>query len=121
MSALCAVFAPLRSARLAGDRRSGYRSHGHFATANSLMASSSSPSSPPPPSDVTIRDVAARGARIRFVEAGSGPPLLLLHDFLSSHVAWDDVVPELAAHFRVIVPDLPGFGESEKPPPGRYA
>jgi pimeloyl-ACP methyl ester carboxylesterase len=64
--------------------------------------------------------VAARGARIRFVEAGEGPPLILLHDYLASHVVWDDVLPVLARHFRVIAPDLPGFGESEKPPPGRY-
>ncbi|HEY5147096.1 MAG TPA: alpha/beta hydrolase, partial [Polyangiaceae bacterium] len=66
------------------------------------------------------RDVAARGARIRFVEVGEGPPLVLVHDYLASRVAWDDVIPGLSAHFRVIAPDLPGFGESEKPPPGRY-
>jgi pimeloyl-ACP methyl ester carboxylesterase len=65
-------------------------------------------------------DVAARGARIRFAMAGSGPPLVLVHDYLASRVAWDDVMPQLAGHFRVIVPDLPGFGESEKPPPSRY-
>ncbi len=66
------------------------------------------------------RDVAARGARIRFVESGSGPPLVLVHDYLSSRVAWDDVLPRLAENFHVIAPDLPGFGESEKPPPSRY-
>jgi pimeloyl-ACP methyl ester carboxylesterase len=64
--------------------------------------------------------VAARGARIRFVEAGNGRPLILLHDYLASRVVWEDVLPDLAEHFRVIAPDLPGFGESEKPPPGRY-
>jgi pimeloyl-ACP methyl ester carboxylesterase len=67
-----------------------------------------------------LRDVAARGARIRFVEIGEGPPLILIHDYLASHVAWDDVLPRLAENFRVIAPDLPGFGESEKPPPSRY-
>ncbi|MGD0674325.1 MAG: alpha/beta hydrolase [Polyangiaceae bacterium] len=66
------------------------------------------------------RDVAARGARVRFVEAGCGPPLVLVHDYLASRVAWDDVLPRLAEHFHVIAPDLPGFGESEKPPPSRY-
>ncbi|HEY8090501.1 MAG TPA: alpha/beta fold hydrolase, partial [Polyangiaceae bacterium] len=74
----------------------------------------------PGPRPHTVRDVAARGARIRFIEAGSGPPLLLVHDYLASRVAWDDVLPRLASRFHVIVPDLPGFGESEKPPPGRY-
>jgi pimeloyl-ACP methyl ester carboxylesterase len=71
------------------------------------------------PSPVT-RDVAARGARIRFAEAGQGPPLVLVHDYLASRLAWDAVVPILARSFRVVVPDLPGFGESEKPPPNRY-
>ena len=74
-------------------------------------------SDPRPP---TTRDVAARGARIRFVEAGGGPPLVLVHDYLASRAAWEDVLPRLAERFHVIVPDLPGFGESEKPPPGRY-
>src|ERR1700723_2693272 len=68
----------------------------------------------------STRDVAARGARIRFVEAGDGPPLVLVHDYLASRVAWDDVLGGLSARFRVIAPDLPGFGESEKPPPSRY-
>ncbi len=72
---------------------------------------------PRPP---VTRDVAARGARIRFSEAGEGPPLVLLHDYLASRMAWDAVVPLLARNFRVIAPDLPGFGESEKPPPGKY-
>jgi pimeloyl-ACP methyl ester carboxylesterase len=54
------------------------------------------------------------------VESGEGPPLILVHDYLASHVAWDDVLPRLAERFHVIAPDLPGFGESEKPPPSRY-
>jgi pimeloyl-ACP methyl ester carboxylesterase len=66
------------------------------------------------------RDVAARGARIRFVDAGEGPPLVLIHDYLASHLTWEDVVPPLSRGFRVLAPDLPGFGESEKPAPGRY-
>ena len=72
------------------------------------------------PQKLQTRDVAARGARIRFAEAGAGLPLVLVHDYLASRVAWEDVVPKLAERFHVIVPDLPGFGESEKPPPSRY-
>jgi pimeloyl-ACP methyl ester carboxylesterase len=72
------------------------------------------------PKQPLTRDVAARGARIRFVEAGIGPPLVLVHDYLASRVAWDDVLLPLAENFHVIAPDLPGFGESEKPPPSRY-
>src|SRR5262249_17244910 len=40
-------------------------------------------SPPAPPYAPLTRDVAARGARIRFVEAGSGAPLLLVHDYLA--------------------------------------
>jgi pimeloyl-ACP methyl ester carboxylesterase len=73
------------------------------------------------PIEPVTRDVAARGARIRFVEAGQGAPLLLVHDYLSNHLEWEDVLLALAERFHVIVPDLPGFGDSEKPPPSRYA
>src|SRR5690242_824168 len=67
------------------------------------------------------RDVTARGVRMRVVEAGSGPPLVLVHDVLVSHLEWGNVIERLAPRFRVIAPDLPGFGESEKPSPARYA
>jgi pimeloyl-ACP methyl ester carboxylesterase len=46
--------------------------------------------------------------------------LLLVHGFLWSGAVWEEVFPRLARHFRVIVPDLPGFGGSEKPSPARY-
>jgi pimeloyl-ACP methyl ester carboxylesterase len=68
-----------------------------------------------------IRDLTARGVRIRVVEEGSGPPVVLLHDWLVSHLAFDRVFSALARSFRVLAPDLPGFGESEKPPSARYA
>ncbi len=70
---------------------------------------------------VAFRDVSARGTRMRVAIAGEGPPLLLVHDFLTSQLAWADVVGPLSRAFQVIVPDLPGFGESEKPAPERYA
>jgi 3-oxoadipate enol-lactonase len=46
-------------------------------------------------------------------EAGYGPPLFLLHSLLSDRASFDGVVPELSRSFRVIVPDLPGFGHSQ--------
>lgn len=67
------------------------------------------------------RDVSARGARIRFVEAGAGAPLLLVHDFAATREAWTASVLRLSQRFRVVAPDLPGFGASEKPDPQRYA
>jgi pimeloyl-ACP methyl ester carboxylesterase len=67
------------------------------------------------------RDVSARGARIRFVEAGEGAPLVLVHDALASKETFEGAIERLARSFRVIAPDLPGFGASEKPDPMRYA
>ncbi|HEY2516619.1 MAG TPA: alpha/beta hydrolase [Polyangiaceae bacterium] len=66
------------------------------------------------------RDVGARGARVRYYEGGQGAPLLMVHGYLWSGSVWEDVFPRLSSRFRVIVPDLPGFGGSEKPAPTRY-
>jgi len=41
--------------------------------------------------------------------------LLLVHGALSDHRAWRRVIAPLATRYRVVVPDLPGFGRSEKP------
>ena len=46
---------------------------------------------------------------------GSGPPLLLLHGYPQTHVAWHRIVPTLAKHFTVIAPDLRGYGDSVGP------
>lgn len=49
-------------------------------------------------------------------DEGDGPAVLLLHGFPDSHVLWRNQVPALvAAGYRVIAPDLRGFGDSSKP------
>ncbi len=75
---------------------------------------------PPPPR--ALRDVTARGVRMRVIEAGEGqgPPIVLIHGFWATHLEFDDVIDLLAKGFHVIAPDLPGFGDSEKPNPARY-
>jgi pimeloyl-ACP methyl ester carboxylesterase len=67
------------------------------------------------------RDIATKGARVRIAYAGDGPPVVLLHDVLQSHLAWNDVLPALAARMRVVAIDLPGAGESEKPATSRFS
>ncbi len=47
-----------------------------------------------------------------FREEGSGPPIVLLHGFCETHEIWSDFIAPLAKKFRVIIPDLPGFGSS---------
>jgi haloacetate dehalogenase len=54
-------------------------------------------------------------AVIRYARHGDGPPLLLLHGYPQTHHAWRLVAPKLAKRFTVIVPDLPGYGESKGP------
>ena len=46
---------------------------------------------------------------------GSGPPLLCLHGYPQTHVMWHRVAPELARHFTLVLPDLPGYGWSAVP------
>ena len=57
------------------------------------------------------------GVRVRYVRAGSGPSVVLLHGFASSLYTWKDVLPALAADHDVIALDFPGFGGSQVPRP----
>ena len=73
-------------------------------------------------SGVRSETVQAGGYRLRFLEAGSGPPLVLVHGLGSNaRQDWGRLVPILARRFHVVAPDLPGFGESEKPPAADYS
>jgi haloacetate dehalogenase len=58
-----------------------------------------------------------RDAEVFFLTAGDGPPLLLLHGYPQTHVAWHAVAPLLVSNFSLVVPDLRGYGESKGPPP----
>src|SRR5882724_1174043 len=53
------------------------------------------------------------GGTVNANETGQGAPLFLLHSLLSDRASFDAVAPELAKSFRVIVPELPGFGRSQ--------
>ncbi len=57
------------------------------------------------------------GARIAHIDVGRGFPVLLLHGLGGSHDDWRLQLHEFAEHFRVIVPDLRGFGASERREP----
>jgi pimeloyl-ACP methyl ester carboxylesterase len=55
-------------------------------------------------------------------EAGppSAPVILLLHGFPTAGHMFRDLIPELAGRYRVIAPDLPGFGNTVSPPRGTF-
>jgi pimeloyl-ACP methyl ester carboxylesterase len=59
---------------------------------------------------------AADGTRVAYREAGTGPPLVLLHSAGLSHREWEPVVEHLTHRFRLVLPDLPLHGDSEDRP-----
>jgi haloalkane dehalogenase len=63
-------------------------------------------------------DVELGGFRIHYVDAGSGPPVVLVHGSPVSSFSFRHQIAALAPRFRVIAPDLPGFGRSDAPAGG---
>lgn len=57
-----------------------------------------------------------RGRRVHLLACGEGPPLLLLHGAGGGCANWYGVLSALSRDFRVIAPDLPGFGFSDRIP-----
>jgi pimeloyl-ACP methyl ester carboxylesterase len=68
--------------------------------------------------EITTRLVRANGITINVAETGSGPPLLLLHGWPEFWFTWAKIMPLLAGNFRLIAPDLRGFGGTDKSPAG---
>ncbi len=58
--------------------------------------------------------------RIQYLSGGTGETLLLLHGFAANKDNWTRVAAYLTPHFRVVAPDLPGFGESSRDAQARY-
>lgn len=59
-----------------------------------------------------IKNLLFKGINLRYRTEGEGSALLLLHGFCESLEIWDSFIPSLSEKYRVIAPDLPGFGES---------
>lgn len=58
------------------------------------------------------------GVKIAYTDEGYGEPILLLHGFLNSRKSWDNTVLKqqlINTGYRVIIPDLRGNGDSDKP------
>ena len=72
--------------------------------------------------EVAYKTVAVDGLDIFYREAGptDAPIVLLLHGFPSSSHMFRNLIPDLAAQYRVIAPDYPGFGYSSAPPVDQF-
>lgn len=70
---------------------------------------------------VTVRSVAIPGHTIVCAEGGAGEPIILLHGFGGNKDNWLEFAKFLTPGYRVIIPDLPGFGESTKMKEGEFS
>ncbi|HTA52798.1 MAG TPA: alpha/beta hydrolase [Candidatus Acidoferrum sp.] len=85
--------------------------------AATAVARSSAAAANPRVPHTHIRRVDADGASVFYREAGppDAPVVLLLHGFPASSFQYRELIPRLADKYRVIAPDLPGFGFTEVP------
>lgn len=63
----------------------------------------------------TVERRRANGIDLNVRHGGKGTPLLLLHGFPQTHAIWHRVAPRLAEHNYLVMPDLRGYGDSDKP------
>ena len=73
---------------------------------------------PPAPAQSPVgqeKAIDVLGQRLHYVEAGSGPAVVLLHGLGADSTTWLPTLPALAPHFHVYALDQIGFGQSDKP------
>jgi haloacetate dehalogenase len=63
----------------------------------------------------TVERRRANGIDLNVRHGGKGTPLLLLHGFPQTHAIWHRIAPRLAEHHYLVMPDLRGYGDSDKP------
>ena len=87
-----------------------------FATA--ALATALSANAAPVPVQVHYKTIDIQGVQVFYREAGSPdvPAVLLLHGFGASSHMFRELIPQLAAKYHVIAPDLPGFGQTSVKP-----
>jgi hypothetical protein len=85
----------------------------------SVSASLAEPARPEKASNDFVSHVAkVDGVTLQFTTGGHGAPVLLLHGYAETSRMWTPILPVLGEKFTVIVPDLPGIGESSIPADG---
>lgn len=66
------------------------------------------------PADVIDDKIEVAGLSLRYLRKGGGAPLVFIHDSLGN-IGWLPLYEQLSEHFDVVVPDLPGYGRSDRP------
>jgi len=66
------------------------------------------------------KSVQAGDTRWSYYEGGNGPTIVLLHGFAGNKTVWLDVAKQLAPHFHLVIPDLPGWGDSSRDMSANY-
>jgi pimeloyl-ACP methyl ester carboxylesterase len=97
-------------------------SGGLVAAAAGVTASAQQASIAPGVPHTSVHHVEADGVKVFYREAGAAnaPVVLLLHGFPTSSFMYRELIPRLADRYRVIAPDLPGFGFTEVPAERKY-
>jgi len=72
------------------------------------------PGAPP----ISVHTTVVDGLMLQYLAAGDGPAIVLLHGYAEDSRMWRPLIPQLAARFTVIAPDLPGIGGSDIPADG---
>jgi len=67
------------------------------------------------------KSIEVNGMNIQYLDGGAGDPLVLIHGFGANKDNWTRIGKYLTPYFHVIAPDLPGFGETDKDPEGKYS
>jgi pimeloyl-ACP methyl ester carboxylesterase len=108
----------MRSSGSGRDRPDRLRRGLVLGAAGAALAACTAPAAAPPASAIAERTVASRGgATLRFLEAGQGPPVVLLHGASGNARDWTfGAMQAMARRHRVIAFHRPGLGGSEAPP-----
>jgi len=70
---------------------------------------------------LTVKSVNIQDFKIVYSEGGKGDTIILLHGFSANKDHWNNFAKNLTPRYHVIIPDLPGFGDSSKKPGADYS
>ncbi len=84
-----------------------------FATSLSVFAEAGAAAK-----NIILKTANVEGVQFHYMTAGKGPAVVLIHGYAETSLMWKPLIPQLAARFTVIAPDLPGIGDSSIPTGG---